>query len=248
MKKYYLQDVLQFLLPYIKSRAQSGNLPSPSNENDPVDETTNVSDVCTQENDDQYSESQNETDAETQTTTSEYHTEAPDFVERSKFASQTARKKFRQTPAATSTSALQNEADKCFIDYVKRQSTEDADLEFLRSLLPDVKKMDPRRKRRFKTSILEMIDNILVEQEDEALRIPSTMNSWNRSSEICEQTPVPSRMTSGDCNHDYTDLDQANTPSTNLLPRGRNDQNSISVPGTSIAQYFSEYQLNDSTL
>ncbi|KAJ8948229.1 hypothetical protein NQ314_008466 [Rhamnusium bicolor] len=242
-KKYYLQDVMQFILPYIKSRTQSGNLPSPSTENDPMNESMNMAEEATQEHDDEHLQSQTEVDqaeiqttsqnevdpAETQTTISEQQTENSDvnIIKRSKLASKTARKKFR--PAT----ALENEADKCFIDYMKNQNiTADADLEFLQSLLPDVKKMDCRRKRKFKTSVLQTIDNILGEQEDEALRM-SSVNCWATNRQDFQETPTPSTVTSWNRNN-LQELEHTST-STTVISWGTNGQDSISTPSSSTA-------------
>lgn len=213
---------MQFILPYVKSRPQTGNLPSPSSGDGPVDET----DAATQELDDQHLESQHEAEAPANVFEhSEYHTVEnanDDRVRRSELAyHQTARKKFRPASATPSTSALENEADKCFIDYIKTQSRADADLTFLQSLLPDVKKMNCSRKRKFKTSVLQMIDNILDEQEREALGTPSTMTSWNTN--------------------DLQDLERPTTSST-VTSWVINSVDTGSTPSPPTAQYFASYE------
>ncbi|XP_072392478.1 uncharacterized protein [Diabrotica undecimpunctata] len=173
-KNYYLHDVMLFLFPFLKSRPQSGYLHSPSRDNDndvaepPIELTeTNTS---TNNTDSTVIEEDNEDPPNTQDCEggAVEHAERRKLPLRPKHFVHRLKKKNR---VASVTSTLSDEADKSFIEYMKRQTNAEkptsADLEFLQSLLPDVMQMDFRRKRRFKRSVLELIDNILAEQEGE---------------------------------------------------------------------------------
>lgn len=59
-----------------------------------------------------------------------------------------------------------DEVDKCFIDYItsKKESLtnkSNSDLDFFKSLLPDISKITDYQKRQFKRRTLETIDSIL---------------------------------------------------------------------------------------
>lgn len=64
-----------------------------------------------------------------------------------------------------------NEADKCFIDFVKAKTQthysakekSNPDLQFLTSLLPDVAKLTDYQKRQFKRKTLELLDELLCD-------------------------------------------------------------------------------------
>jgi hypothetical protein len=53
-----------------------------------------------------------------------------------------------------------NPVDACFKNYMKQQ-TPDPDVQFLRSLLPDMKSMTAKQKRMFKIGALNLMDEIL---------------------------------------------------------------------------------------
>jgi hypothetical protein len=54
--------------------------------------------------------------------------------------------------------------DTCFMNYMKQETqskTPDPDAQFLHSLLPDMKSMNPKQKRAFKIGALNLMDEIL---------------------------------------------------------------------------------------
>jgi hypothetical protein len=60
------------------------------------------------------------------------------------------------------------DVDRCFMDYLqskKRKSSENADEQFLLSLLPDISKMNMLQKRIFKKRVLDEIDSVFDEEE-----------------------------------------------------------------------------------
>lgn len=59
----------------------------------------------------------------------------------------------------------ENEDTKCFMDYKKTRPLQNikSDLRFLKSLLPDIAKMNDYQKRQFKKRTLEVIDSILCD-------------------------------------------------------------------------------------
>lgn len=210
-KKYYLQDVMAFVSPFIKSRKQDGNLPSPTTEteDDIVDCTKNADVAADTTLDRQYDEIESvavteipsDSNKERQHTAAAVQVADGNLPRRQQHPEKAQKKKQPHPPVSTST--VSDEADKCFIDFIKSQTITttgtNADFEFLHSLLPDLSKMECRRKRKFKRSVLELIDNILAEQEDEAVRrtappsISPSSAQWDFSSpSLSTATPSPS--------------------------------------------------------
>lgn len=189
-KKYYLEDAMAFLLPFIKSRKQSGNLPSPTPRDELNDEPMLESEMsntskssqenCSKKQIGQDSADQQDTHelpekdvsqnySQWNVTTEEQTQNNTSLPIRHKRFNSTQNKRICSRP---STSTLAEDADACFIDFVKKQTAPtmpNADLEFLQSLLPDVTKMDCKRKRRFKIGVLQLIDTLLQEKETEEL-------------------------------------------------------------------------------
>jgi hypothetical protein len=60
-----------------------------------------------------------------------------------------------------------DEVDHVFVNYMKANTAvrneQNADAEFLHSLLPDVSSMSPQQKRKFKIEVLKLIDDCLKE-------------------------------------------------------------------------------------
>lgn len=60
-----------------------------------------------------------------------------------------------------------DEVDHVFVNYMKAKTAvrneQNADAEFLHSLLPDVSSMSPQQKRKFKIEVLKLIDDCLKE-------------------------------------------------------------------------------------
>jgi hypothetical protein len=82
-----------------------------------------------------------------------------------------------------------DKADKPFIEFIKRQTSDTlycADHDFLNSLLPDVQKLTDISNKKF---TLELLDNLLVEEEDEAKQqltpsTPSYAVSWDNTTNV----------------------------------------------------------------
>lgn len=99
------------------------------------------------------------------------------------------------------TSKMANEADKCFMDYVtykKASQNSNLDLEFLKSLLPDIAKMNYYQKRQFKKRTLDVIDSILCDtplantESYEPLPTSSpAMSNYSANSYITQHSPAP---------------------------------------------------------
>lgn len=185
---------MAFLLPFIKSRKQSGNLPSPSTNDEPYDEPMLESEMsnaskssqenCSEQQIGQESADQQDPGELPAKDISQNYSQWSDTTKKQtennalpiRHFSKTQKKRICSRP---STSTLTEEADSCFIDFVKKQTAPtmpNADLEFLQSLLPDVTKMDCKRKRRFKIGVLQLIDTLLQEKETEELT-PSAVPS-----------------------------------------------------------------------
>jgi hypothetical protein len=192
-KKYYLSDVMQFIIPFIKSRSQSRNLPDPPSETDFEVEPSECSQAVI--------EGTKPNQSGTVITSSEEGTENSLEAEQSSNEEPLPFKKPHHTSQKLGRvpNSVSDEADKCFIEFVKHQTTttlHSADHDFLKSLLPDMQKLTDRRNRKFKRLTLELLDNLLVEQEDEVKQrltpsTPSSAVSWDDSNEVGQTSTLP---------------------------------------------------------
>lgn len=143
---------MDFLLPFTKSRQQKGNIPSPKN----INEETYIS---TQEE-------------STEIEPPEVHDE--NDLNKDAFEESSTNEPLLVTESALirnkSSTKKRKEVDpleKCAIDYFTSKSrgqlekTEDADLLFLKSLLPDLQRMTNAQKHEFKYKTMQVIGEIL---------------------------------------------------------------------------------------
>ncbi|XP_074026464.1 uncharacterized protein, partial [Leptinotarsa decemlineata] len=151
-KKYYLADHLDFLLPFTKSRQQKGSIPSPKNKNEETyistqEESTEI------EPPEVHDENDLNKDAFEESSTNE-----PLLVTESALI---------RNKSSTKNRKEEGPLEKCAIDYFTSKSraqlekTEDADLLFLKSLLPDLQRMTNAQKHEFKYKTMQVIGEIL---------------------------------------------------------------------------------------
>lgn len=145
-KPYYLHDLMQFVLPYVRavhhSEKTGGNFPIP--------EETNEDDII-QANEDEPEEQTGQESSEPPKV-QEQHLQTP------------------QTPTQGGTKRKLkkglDEVDKTFLEYLKLQKevtkTEDHRKMFLLSLLPDVRKLSENNLRTFKIKTMMLLDDILI--------------------------------------------------------------------------------------
>lgn len=166
-KKYYLEDNMQFIIPFVKSgKKQQGNI-SISSE---LEKDTNMEDIEDESNDEiiesvQVPES------------SELLSSHQDIAEDHDKIAHSAKK--------LKVNSKISDVDNCFMEYFetkkKKNSTtpECADQKFLLSLLPDIQQMSPIQKRQFKRKVLDVIGCILEDQG--SLNPPSHSSSSSYS-------------------------------------------------------------------
>lgn len=165
-KTYYLKDVMQFVLPFMKAKPQSGNLPH-------VEETE--TELL---NDNSNDTAEPERDVDRPDDSSQSQSSDPSSVDKIESVEKVVlcpleTKKTTETPnknAKKRPSDAMNDADKSFIEYVnwKKSKTtlsenSNPKLEFLKSLLPDLEKMSDYQLRQFKKRTLDIIDSILCD-------------------------------------------------------------------------------------
>lgn len=151
-KPYYLADQLAFLLPFTKVNLTS--------ENSTVDE---------QQIDD---EDESKITPSTNSFNSKYEVHSPspsvhitmDDSMNSTFEENDASKKKKKDPIC-----LADESTSTQLIEIRKpmQDEGNEDLLFFQSLLPDMQKLDSRRKRRFKEKVLSMLNDNLDEAENE---------------------------------------------------------------------------------
>lgn len=159
-KKYYLNDAMQFLMPFIKSgRKQLGNLIAQQ----PVRDVNIFDDVSVDE-------SSNQT----------LNLEIVHDQSVSQPTLNTSSNNISQQKNKKKNVSKETDVDSCFIEYFnsKKQKTKEssADEKFLLSLLPDVEQMNQSQKRRFKREVLAVIDSIF---EEPTASTPSTSDTGN---------------------------------------------------------------------
>lgn len=191
-KDYYLKDVMQFILPFMKAKPQSSNLKD------------------TEDKDDQNSGS-DITDINLDNIDASLHDEIPstskeNFQNKHLDVSQdkcTAPKKRALHNMKTST----DEVDKCFVDYINSKKDSqtnkgNSDLDFFKSLLPDISKMTDYQKRQFKRRTLETIDSILEDSPTQTTisYVQRPLSSYSGSS-YSVLSPEPPRGTPPEFQH-----------------------------------------------
>ncbi|KAG8223267.1 hypothetical protein J437_LFUL001544 [Ladona fulva] len=137
-KKYYLSEYMSFLMPYLKGGDQM---------------SCNLEDSAVEETEDSHAEviSVNEMPNEHSTITS---IEKPTPPKPQKFHS------------------MKNKVEDAFLEWMRmkketKEKERDADEMFLKSLLPDLKKLSDRRKRKFKIQAMSLLNSMLEEDERE---------------------------------------------------------------------------------
>lgn len=183
-KEYYLKDVMQFILPFMKVKSQSSNLKD------------------TEENDEQNSDTDIITDIDLENSEVSLHDEIPSTVKESiqKRHLDVSQDKFT-TPNITKKRAIHvktstDEVDKCFIDYVtskkdSKTNKSNSDLDFFKSLLPDISKMTDYQKRQFKRRTLDTIDSILDDSQNTVEYVQRPLSSYSGSSYLAMSPDPP---------------------------------------------------------
>ncbi|KAF5289776.1 hypothetical protein FQA39_LY03693 [Lamprigera yunnana] len=170
-KRYYLTDYLEFIRPYTKSKASTGNLEtildnvhnSEEGNSDSQEDMENR-DLASQSRGDEISENVNEPSREETIATP---------------TNTTKRRKVSLIPSSAT-----NPVDEAFVDWHKNEKEkddfrkEDANRSFLLSLLPDMWKMTDKQNRRFRQRVICLADEIL---EDADIR-PCSNLSWSTNS------------------------------------------------------------------
>lgn len=153
-KKYYLWDVMQFLLPFTKSRLQSGNLPIENNEDEMFD--TDQASIDDDENDSRATGFEQHAPDE--------HPE-PNVLDTSNFSRTPSRTSSRSsTKKKTPLQPPVDEMEHAVVNYLSQRSApipENPDLDFFKSILPDVASLNASEKRMFKVRMLQTLDDML---------------------------------------------------------------------------------------
>jgi hypothetical protein len=157
---------MQFLIPYIKpSKKQGGNLPSlkgngnkksPSRKDSSETEAACLEEKC------------EIVDASVWTAEETASLQEQDMFSEAKDG-ETGPITLSEPKGHSRKRGHQNggEADRVFVNYMKAKTAfrneQNADAEFFHSLLPDVSRMGPQQKRKFKIEVLKLIDDCLNE-------------------------------------------------------------------------------------
>ena len=185
-KPYYLNDSLQFLLPFVKTNAPDsdtqGNLPSPV-----AKEPETI-------------ESENESEDENHEVQNEIAVEDPDVTELTEPVARrggTVQKAAKNKAKKRKSDVL--DPDRAFVQFCESRKNRSEDVDsnkmFLLSLLSDVNQMNPQQTRRFKKQVMNLIDEIL----DEPLSVASS-NANSGQSAILHTPSAASSSSINTCN------------------------------------------------
>lgn len=133
-KDYYLKDVMQFILPFMKVKPQSSNLKDTEDKDDQNNDTDIITDINLDSSDVSLHD-------EIPTTSKENFQKKHLDVSQDKFTAPNTSKNCALHNMITST----DEVDKCFIDYItskkdSQTNNSNSDLDFFKSSLPDISK------------------------------------------------------------------------------------------------------------
>lgn len=161
-KKYYLEDALQFLIPFLKSgRKQKGNLNLDCELNQGIIDSDG-DDVGSQVRENQ------EIDSEVQVNKTQSQLNEAEPSETPK-AARPIHKEVDLPLTAMKRKNKDIDAEKSLVEYFEAKKhrldkpSETADEKFLLSLVPDMNLMNAHQKRKLKRGILDLIDKILPE-------------------------------------------------------------------------------------
>lgn len=183
-KPYYLAKHMKFLLPHTRSRSGKDDIDGDDDSSDATEiqvfsAPTKPAETSTTHSENVQPAKQEKSvsfsDANTTTYTISTATDDAQYVTFMQNASDdhlqidnvSIEAKNIETPFASSSNSKSIET---FEPDPKRlrsyqQESDDADLNFFRSLLPDVRSMTPSQKRRFKIGILSLVDNVLTNSD-----------------------------------------------------------------------------------
>lgn len=180
-KPFYLEDAMKYLIPYTKSRHQTGTADSDEAEVSDSDFQLEESQTVTEKEDNVNISNISQKNIEQSQIQKVNETSTSDLLESNSVPSVSSELS-EETPQGSSskkrkiqkhTENWENSAVQCLTalsnkynaNTKKKESSdeEDADLLFLRSLLPDLKKLNDAQKRRFKQRVFALFDDILNE-------------------------------------------------------------------------------------
>lgn len=142
-KLYYLTDYLQFIDPYTSSRPQTSNLT--------VNE--NIEENCKDYSDVDEADIADETEETSMACTPGSSSKSNKHI---------THKNGKESSSKTHQNSSLDELNAAVAGYFKEkrsQKTEDHDMDFLKSILPDIKSLDPPNKRRLKINIMKLVDD-----------------------------------------------------------------------------------------
>lgn len=167
---------MQFVLPFTKSRPQSGNLPLENNE-DEVYETDQCS--IDDDEDDIIATGQKEN-------LPDPHPQA-DLLDSNNFSRTPSRTSSRSsTKRKAPPKPPADEMEHAVVNYLSQRSAtqpENPDLDFFKSILPDVATLNASEKRRFKVIVLQALDNMLQEKKTSAPASTCVSNNNRQASD-----------------------------------------------------------------
>ena len=176
---------MQFVLPFTKSRPQSGNLPHT------IEDDIFENDCPTGDEDE---EDSRPADPETQT---------PDHPSQADLDHSNS----SRTPSTSSRSSIKRKAsskppvdemESAVVSYLSERNVrkpENPDLDFFKSILPDVATLDASQKRRFKVQILQTLESMLQETNRSACATPLLNVRPASNSSIYSSSTASSNMT-----------------------------------------------------
>ncbi|KAK7084300.1 hypothetical protein SK128_024174 [Halocaridina rubra] len=145
IKQFYLWDVMQFEIPFLNSRIQAGTLPL-SSPGDVSEDPADMEDNSVDHEGDIDSEASKESLKTPRTT--ENDPSPPGFA--------TLSRRVRKR-------AADNPFERAVADFISKKSGEKSgnpDLQFFKSILPDVAGFSASQKRQFKIKIMQLIGDI----------------------------------------------------------------------------------------
>lgn len=178
-KKWHLADAMEFLLPWTgPSRKMSSSLDKQNLNPDtapPTQETTTSDNLS-------YEDEIND----------EQSAEVGNFY---------PKKKLKKTPAELLANPMAEYLKTITKHKLQEVKGDNEFLSFFKSLIPDAEKLSDRRKRKFKTSVMSKLHQLLDEQEDEQA---SYSNISSRVASSCGDTNTQDVVQQSDVEYNYS--------------------------------------------
>ncbi|KAF5295543.1 hypothetical protein FQR65_LT10406 [Abscondita terminalis] len=213
-RPYFLSEYISFVLPFTKSRQSKGNVEAPKNETEELksEQLVSPNEVENYKN----NQGRKHDSDDEQSITEEVNQDVSDAVSSQQDNLKKRNDSFnlKQGKEKKVYPVLTLEVNKSALEYFEKYkqaahrpptlTNDDADIQFLLSLLPDLKKMNDKQKRQYKVGVLNLDDQIFEEPVISHTTSPQTLECFRSYSSLSAHSMHSSRQSTFRFQQDIT--------------------------------------------